>query len=175
MTFELYHGKGTDTISYGHLLTTGQGVSEDMWDVNPENRLSVLKLLCSQSHIPIMQGNDVNLDFLSRMNFKSMELLSGISLMQAADKGTKNLEKARVLVQKYLDEAGNPKISEDNSMEAVVNKVLDDMWFAANENHYDAPKKKQRCGKMSHKIETELEGEDDVDDEEDKNDDSGEN
>ncbi len=40
---------------------------------------------------------------------------------------------------------------------------------------YETPKKKLRYGKMSHKIEAELEGEDDADDEEDKNDDSGEN
>ncbi len=54
-----------------------------------------------------------------------------------------------------------------------MNKVLDDMWVATKENPYETPKKKQRCGKMSHEIEAELEGEDDDDGEE--VDDSGDN
>ena len=45
--FEQFHGKGTDTISYGHLLASGQGVFQDMWDFNSENGLSVLKFLYS--------------------------------------------------------------------------------------------------------------------------------
>ncbi len=122
-----------------------------------------------------MQGTDVNLDVLLKKNFKSKELVRGRALMQAADEGIKNMKKAWLFAQKYLDEAGNPKISGDNSMESVVNKVLDDMWVGTKENPYETPKKKQRCRKMSQEIEVELEGEDDADDEEDKNDDSGEN
>ncbi len=45
-----------------------------------------LKSLYSQSDIPIMLGKDVNADFLSRKNFKSMELVSGRALLQEADK-----------------------------------------------------------------------------------------
>ncbi len=58
-----------------------------------------------------MQGTDVNLDVLLKKNFKSKELVRGRALMQAADEGIKNMKKAWLFAQKYLDEAGNPKIS----------------------------------------------------------------
>ncbi len=73
-----------------------------------------------------------------------MELVSGKALMQAAGKGIKNMKKEWVFAQEYQDEAGNQKISMDNSMEAVVNKVLDHIWVASKGNFYDTPKK-YRC------------------------------
>ncbi len=98
--------------------------------------------------------------------------------MQAANKGLKNTKKTWAFSQKYLDEAGNSKVPGDNSMESVVNKVLDYMWVASKGKFFKTPKKMQRCGKLSRKIEAELEGEDDADDKNDKNnknDKSGEN
>ena len=114
-------------IAHVNLLSTGQGIFEDLYELDASGKFHVLKKHYHRTDATLWAGHEITPALMGCKYFSGTELCSGRLLKEQGMLAMKNIKKAYSFTDKYLDKAGNPKLSgwdEDQVIKAVAEDMM---------------------------------------------------
>jgi hypothetical protein len=108
-------------------IMSGQGEFEGIWLIDPHTNEQYFREDLLRKKSKLIKGVDITLDWIQLKN-KNKALHTGRNIKDRAKEILRRIRKVNPLFQKYLKPDGTPELSGWNTMEKVMNAILDEMW-----------------------------------------------
>jgi hypothetical protein len=148
LMYKYFYGtKGDDSVSYLHMVITGQDIFAEMSEGNPDNDGSKkLKSIYSRNSKVLVLGKQINKTVLELVNLKQdcPEVVGGRYLFDWARAGLAGLRKALPFLHQYVDKDTGQILQSGMEMEDVLCATLDDLHEYESTLKLDKSKTKRR-------------------------------
>ncbi len=109
-------------------LMHGQGEFDGIWVKDQTTGIVFLREDLLRKQRKIVQHDDINHDWIQYKNSVARSLHTGRNVRDRAKEILRTIRKVNPLFQKYLKEDGTPELSGWNTIEKVMNAILDELW-----------------------------------------------
>jgi len=128
---ELYHGKTNepDSISYSHLLSQGQDIFDDMFELVEGQK--ILQWKYHRTNKRLVLGEHITRECLEKVHKRSPRLLSGRNMLDKRKTVVPLVRKAFSFLKKYIDMTTGALLPGHSGWDAedVENAVRKDMYY----------------------------------------------